>query len=333
MSESSSKVHWSPEEKTAVAIAFEKFTDAESFLAFLRETVPNAPHRTVKAYLSYLVKVIPEDSRKSPVYQSLLRSRNEENARVRAKTARESALSSQGTLSLPKSPDWLEEVSSEPLPPSEPPRPAPAPNFVKPAVKPDPNARVPRHIPTPPASRVSFTIQEMSVALGVPFSVVKNALGNNHLPHRSSTLDPIGTGPLVSRAVFDVLHSALSEGHSFEHACLLAMEKVPQPKPIILAQHLYAVESNEPEAHESPVETPLNTPVEADQLPPPPAEIYVPETGDERVWTLEAVRDGVLSVEQARDILGLKDVARTNWALGLLAAGKITLDQAAKLLK
>jgi hypothetical protein len=64
---------------------------------------------------------------------------------------------------------------------------------------------------------------------------------------------------------------------------------------------------------------------------PPPAPAT--ETGDERVWTLEAVRDGVFTVEQARDILGLKDAARTNWALGLLAAGKVTLDQAAKLLR
>jgi hypothetical protein len=64
---------------------------------------------------------------------------------------------------------------------------------------------------------------------------------------------------------------------------------------------------------------------------PPPAPAT--ETGDERVWTLEALRDGVFTAEQARDILGLKDAARTNWALGLLAAGKVTLDQAAKLLR
>jgi hypothetical protein len=308
---SEAKSHWSPEEKTAVTDAFAKFTDTEGFLAAVRGSVPDAPHRTIKAYLSYLVRVLPKDGRKSPMYMALLRTNQAEVAATK-----------NPNKAGEKSTDWLEEVSSEPLPPVEPPRPAPASNFIKPPpLKPDPNARVPRHIPTPPASRVAFTAHEMSVALGVPLSVVKNAVSNNHLPHRSSTLD----GPFVSRAVFDVLHSALSEGHSFEHACLLAMEKVPQPKPIVPAQHLYAVESNEPEAPESPVE--------ADQLPPPPAEIYVPETGDERVWTLEAIRDGVFTVEQARDILGLKDAARTNWALGLLAAGKITLDQAAKLLR
>ena len=259
-------------------------------------------------------------------------------------------------------------------------------------------------------------------------------MSNNHLPHRQFKREGDSVeGPFIIRSVFDVLHSALSEGHSFEHACILAMEKFPPPSPIVPAEKLYApveqqLNDPNPDAKEAftveeaakalglssadtvltaihrdgfpavkldgkwcltradlkrvlslrdssfsveeafkragapPVGEPIPTlndtswtdhlaPLtpeekrEADgladvmdrdpvYLPPPPAEIHVPAMeGDERVWTLEAIRDGVFTVEQARDILGLKDAARTNWALGLLAAGKVTLAQAAKLLR
>lgn len=512
---SEAKSYWSTEEKTAVTDAFTKFTDTESFLAFVRGAVPNAPRRTVKAYLSYLVRTQPLSSRKSPMYQSLLVSNQDEvAARIRAAgtpTVQESP-TVQGTLPLVEGPDWLEEVSSEPIPPSQPPKPAPAPNFVKPVVKPDPNARVPRHIPVPPAMAQSFFGSELGPALGLSKAMVMEALRSGKIPCRVMRERPLRRGkPIeglevtlyeVSRPVFDVLHSALSEGHSFEHACILAMEKFPPPAPIVPAEKLYApveqqLNDPNPDAQEAftveeaakalglsntdtvltaihrdgfpavkvdgkwcltradlkrvlalrdsgfsieeafkragapqaggPTTAPddtswtdhlapltpeegglaaalpdvvdrdpvweavsledlanelhihvasvyqwlsdhplvqkhgddLGVPRQAHDLikekwrkcrnleeafdyaaeklgvlPPPPAEIHVPAMGgDERVWTLEAIRDGVFTVEQARDILGLKDAARTNWALGLLAAGKVTIDQAAKLLR
>jgi hypothetical protein len=67
-------------------------------------------------------------------------------------------------------------------------------------------------------------------------------------------------------------------------------------------------------------------------LPPPPAEIYVAEM-DERQWALEALGEGVFTVEQALKIAGVTDTPRNRWALGLLGRGEITLAQAAKLLR
>lgn len=49
-------------------------------------------------------------------------------------------------------------------------------------------------------------------------------------------------------------------------------------------------------------------------------------------YTLEAVRDGIVGVAQGVDILGHKDTRRAEWALSLLASGKITVDQCDRLL-
>ena len=57
------------------------------------------------------------------------------------------------------------------------------------------------------------------------------------------------------------------------------------------------------------------------------------ETGDERRWALEALGEGVFTVEQALKIAGVTDNPRNVWTLGLLGRGEITLAQAAKLLK
>jgi excisionase family DNA binding protein len=471
MSESRPKLKWSDAEKQAVEKAYQTARTADEFFASLRADVPNAPNRSVKAYLTHLCRTHTDtDSRRTPVYLDLSRASAEEVARDAAGAAVTPPAAAEGK-------SWLDELDPTPVPPSQPPKPAPAPNFVKPAAKPDPNARVPRHIPTPPASKTMFTPQEAATALGVPLSVVKHAMSNNRIPHVETMMN----GPFITRSVFDVLHSAQSEGHSFEHACILAMEKLPAPTPIVPAEKLYAHSVEEapvepdpnkvregyipnpflkgpfpiekkqeaptlndpnPDAKEAftveeaakalglssadtvltaihrdgfpavkidgkwcltradlkrvlalrdsgfsvkeafkragapPVGEPTPTPDdtswtahlapltpeeeglaaalpdvgdrdpvweavsledlanELGVLPPPPAEIHVPAMGgDERVWTLEAIRDGVFTVEQARDILGLKDAARTNWALGLLAAGKVTLDQAAKLLR
>jgi excisionase family DNA binding protein len=547
------KVNWSDEEKSAVTDAYWKSSDTKGFLAAVKAAIPTAPQRTLKAYLSFFAKTLPKEERRSVLYLALRQSHYEEAARA--------MLVSLGGSSVPNvqgSPtttsdtgddaaedkilDLLEGVSSEPLPPLVPPKTALAPNFVKPPVKPDPNARVPRHIPTPPASAQSFFGYELGPALGVPKATVMEALRSGKIPCHVTREQPTRRGkPIeglevtlyeVTRPVFDVLHAALSDGHSFEHACILAMEKLPAPTPVVPAEKLYA-----PTVEEAPVEpdpnkvregyipnpflkgpfpiekkqeaSTLNDPnpdakeaftveeaakalglsntdtvltaIHRDGFPAvkldgkwcltradlkrvlalrdssfsieeafkragaPPAvepatvpndtswtdhlapltpeeeglaaalpdvvdrdpvweavsledlanelhihvasvyqglsdhplvqkhgdDLGVPRqafdlieekwrkcrnleealdyaaeklgvlpppapatgTGDERVWTLEAVRDGVFTVEQARDILGLKDAARTNWALGLLAAGKVTLDQAAKLLR
>jgi hypothetical protein len=57
------------------------------------------------------------------------------------------------------------------------------------------------------------------------------------------------------------------------------------------------------------------------------------DVSDERQWALEALGEGVFTVEQALKIAGVTDTPRNRWALGLLGRGEITLAQAAKLLR
>ncbi len=49
-------------------------------------------------------------------------------------------------------------------------------------------------------------------------------------------------------------------------------------------------------------------------------------------YTLEAVRDGVITVAQAVDILNPSGTHKAVWALSLLASGKITVAQCDRLL-
>jgi hypothetical protein len=60
-----------------------------------------------------------------------------------------------------------------------------------------------------------------------------------------------------------------------------------------------------------------------------PAEI----TRNIRRYTLEAVRDKILTPTEAHGILNTVDDDRTLWALVLLSDGKVTLDQAERLIK
>jgi hypothetical protein len=252
-----SRSKWSDAESDALGKAFHATTTADEFFLHLRAQVPSAPQRTVKAYLSRLCMLYPDKSaRMRPVYVDLCRANVIEEAAFRAaeEAAKGKAPASGSdasppptvetppvTVPSPTASSWVDEIDPTPAPPTTPPRPAPAPNFVKPAVKPDPNARVPRHIPVPPASRGTFSPGEVTALLGLPASSVEKAVSSHKLPVRT-VYDPgdRGQSDVITRPVFDVLHAALCEGHSFEHACLLACEKHPAPTPIVSAEHLYA---------------------------------------------------------------------------------------------
>ena len=442
------KLKWSDAEKQAVERAFLTTTNAKDFFASFRAAVPDAPPRSTKAYLTHLCRTYADKaSRNTPVYLDL----NRLNAKEVSLAGALGDESTPHTAPLGHGKEWLDEIDPAPAPPTAPPRPAPSPNFVKPGVKPDPNARVPRHIPVPPESKTSFTPQETATALGVPFPVVTRAVNHNQLPHRQTVMN----GPVIERREFDVLHAALSEGHGFDHACILASASGAFFAPLVPAEALYAPDppvdglfdevkaepesSNEkplyprgPElslrdslndpnpdakwyftieeaanvlgmdkpdrlfatisdgvfpavadhgkwyilrsdlkrvealravglsvgeallragnsiaegAPDVPVETswtdhlaPLipvevgevahRTPVKTAARPAPAT-----GTGDERRWALEALGEGIFTVEQALKIAGVTDNPRNVWTLGLLGKGEITLAQAAKLLK
>lgn len=76
----------------------------------------------------------------------------------------------------------------------------------------------------------------------------------------------------------------------------------------------------------------------AKAVEPSPAVTPTPEVAPEvqsgtfERYTLEAVRDGVLTTAQAVDILNLTDTHKAVWALSLLASGKITVVQCDRLI-
>lgn len=65
---------------------------------------------------------------------------------------------------------------------------------------------------------------------------------------------------------------------------------------------------------------------------PAPAPQVAVGVGPFEHFTLEAVRDGIITTAQGVDILALRDTAKAVWALSLLASGKITVAQCDRLL-
>ena len=77
--------------------------------------------------------------------------------------------------------------------------------------------------------------------------------------------------------------------------------------------------------------TPAPAPTASNEPPAVAEPAKTTDAGFEQ-YTLEAVRDGIVGVAQGVDILGHKDTRRAEWALSLLASGKITVDQCDRLL-
>ena len=396
-------IKWLDAEKEAITRAYQVAKTAEEFFKIAR-SVPGAPFRSSKAYAERLYLEHPtHEARRTPLFLDIKRVVQQEwgeKKRQRKEAKKSAPASSLASKAEPSSSaggaSWLDEIDIEPVAP--PPRPVAAP-------KPDPAARLPRHIPVPPAHHVSFALVEVARLLMLDLATVEGAIRSRKLPFRT-VYGPLESKarPVVTRSVFDVLHAALSDGHSFEHACLLACEKHPAPKPLVPAEMLYAVSDSlndpNPDAQEAftveqaatalglsstfPLTQAINndgfpamrvsgklmvgradllklrslqeqgltfmdaakrvgmsvisppvTDTGDEQLPPPPAEIYVPEiaAAEERQWTLEALNEGVLTVEQALKIAGVTDAPRNRWALGLLGRGDIDLVQAAKILR
>jgi hypothetical protein len=118
---------------------------------------------------------------------------------------------------------------------------------------------------------------------------------------------------VITRPVFDVLHAALCEGHSFDHACLLACEKYPAPTPIVTAENLYA-----PDAQGEPAP---NTATGGEPDPNKVREGYIPNPYLKGPFPLKRADDvaslddpnpdahGGFTVEEATRELGLTDAA------------------------
>lgn len=220
MSEFRPKSKWSDAEKQAVERAFQNTATAEEFFSSIRAEVPSAPDRSIKAYLTHLCRTHRDQaSRRTPVYLDLSRANAEEVARE----------SDAAALSPTTGKSWLDEIDTAPAPPVVPPRPAPAPNFVKP----DPKATVPRHYRVPNFAQTVFRARDVAETFSVLEPVVTGAMSAGYLPSHDGE---------VRREVFMALHEAMSDGLTFDAACEAVRHKFAEI-PIVSAEHLYAPEA------------------------------------------------------------------------------------------
>lgn len=350
--------HWSDEEKDAVIEAYKTSVTADEFFAAVQAAVPSAPKRTTKAYLTFLNDTIPAYRAYAEIFKALHKRHCEDKAALKAAAKPPVAPTvpvpdpmSQGTLLVPVTPpgalpvaptsNWVDEIDSAPLPPSTPPIPARAPNFVKPAVKPDPNATMPRYFSLPTTyhtrqnTRQRFDSDDIAETFGLPKSRVVDAFNLGQLPAGG-----------LSFIAFTELYNSMCDGHDFDQACMVASksEKDNEVKvdPIVPAEDLYATTPEVPPAvHGTPmmVEPPVKVVDKTDPqtrisellkpVPPVTSQVVDPKM----VYALEALRDGVLDVVTVLKLLHFTDAARTGWALGLLVSDKVTVEQAAKLIK
>ena len=134
------RARWSTDERTAVLEAYNTLSTKEEFYAFVRATVPNAPHRTAKAYLTYLNEAFPaSQGPRRDIYQSLCDfSRTEiASANAASPTASsviteeaeyEEVLKDLGSFATPPPAPplaaWVEEINPTPLTPPRPVRPS-----------------------------------------------------------------------------------------------------------------------------------------------------------------------------------------------------------------
>lgn len=221
------RARWSPAEDQAVRHAYYHTDTASDFLGSVRAAVPDAPERTVKAYLTYIYeKVIVEGESRRPVYEDMLKTQRKGVTRPSV----EAPVSGGVTI-----PEYLNDVADGPLPVA--PK-APVSNFSAPpsvGVKPDPKATVPRHYRVPVYTQTSFSHRDITDIFKVEGVRARDAVASGAIPSHDGD---------IRREVFMALHEAMSDGLTFDAACGVVREKFTET-PIVPAEHLYAVPATE----------------------------------------------------------------------------------------
>lgn len=224
------RARWSLAEDQAVRHAYHHTETASDFLGSVRASVPDAPERTIKAYLTYLYeRVVEKDVPRRAVYEDLCRA----NQTVTRDHARELALKRR-TKDVKdvkdvgvQIPDYLNDVADGPLPVA--PK-APVANFSAPpsvGVKPDPKATVPRHYRVPVYTQTSFSHRDITDIFKIDRA--REAVETGAIPSHEGD---------IRREVFMALHEAMSDGLDFDAACGVVREKFTE-KPIVPAEALY----------------------------------------------------------------------------------------------
>lgn len=354
---STTRARWTDDEKDIVKKAYTDATDADDFMARLPK--PPYPQRSLKGYLTYLYKDEPtlyHDPAKKTLHDAL-NTRHLEGVKsaqqIAAVKAQLSLPGSTTTAPAPSSTSWVDEIDGTPAPPSAPP-PVAKPNFAKP--QPDPNARVPRHYSFPP-TKTHYSAGEVSHTFNLSMLVVADAIARDKLPVTKIQDGLNGAHMCIAHEDFLVLHDAMCDGFTFDEACAKVKAKAietslrdfQEKNLLVPAQDLYitatatgpsgeAVEGETPAKAVPPAEIPAKA-VEGSS-PAGPAQKLANKGPDPakvienvRRYTLEAVRDKILTATQAADLLVTQDHDRTIWALTLLGDGKVTAEQATKLIR
>jgi len=295
------RARWSDAEKLAVMAAYNATDTAEEFFRHFRASVPTAPVRTTKAYITYLCETIREDRR--PVYEDLSRMLQQE---LRKEKERLAALKEAQApkveppkveapkVEAPKAsiPDYLDEIKDGPM---DVPVKTPSPNFVGDArPKPTPHAAVPRHYRVPVYTQMDFSYADIVAFFAVPEVMVKAALDGGVIPSHEGS---------VRREVFMALHESMSDGLDFDAACDVIREKFRE-KPIVPAEKLYA-----PTVEKSPIEPdpylkgpfPIEKKQEAPTLDDPNSDAMDAFTVEEAAAALGLTDTGILLTAINRD--------------------------------
>jgi len=341
----STRARWADDEKDLVKKAYTDATDADDFVARLPK--PPYPQRSLKGYLTYLYKEEPalyHDPTKKTLHDALNARHLADYKAIQAAEAAKVQPSLPTVNSSPapspapaSSASWVDEIDGTTAPPSAPP-PSAKPNFAKP--QPDPNARVPRHYSFPP-TKTHYSAGDIAHTFSVTILAVADAISRDKLPVVRIQDGLNGSHMCIAHEDFLVLHDAMCDGFTFDEACTKAKEQAIRDEAqrkqeenlLIPAQDLYAVEPTKP-LPEVPVKA-----LEGSSPAGPARKLADKETNPAKVienvrcYTLEAVRDKILLPTQAADILVTRDHDRTIWALTLLGDGKITAEQATKLIR
>jgi hypothetical protein len=221
------RARWSLAEDQAVRHAYHHTETASDFLNRVHASAPDAPGRTIKAYLTYLYeRVVEKDVPRRAVYEALCRAHQtaiRDHARELKLKRKAKDVKDVGV----QIPDYLDEVEDGPLPVA--PK-APVANFSAPpsvGVKPDPKATVPRHYRVPVYTQTSFSHRDITDIFKIDRA--REAVDTGAIPSHEGD---------IRREVFMALHEAMSDGLDFDAACGVVREKFTE-KPIVPAETLY----------------------------------------------------------------------------------------------
>lgn len=297
------RARWSLAEDQAVRHAYHHTETASDFLGSVRASVPDAPERTIKAYLTYLYeRVVEKDVPRRAVYEDLCRA----NQTVTRDHARELALKRRAKDVKDvgvQIPDYLNDVADGPLPVA--PK-SPVANFSAPpgvGVKPDPKATVPRHYRVPVYTQTSFSHRDITDIFKIDWERAREAVETGAIPSHAGD---------IRREVFMALHEAMSDGLTFDAACGVVREKFTE-KPIVPAESLYAPVP----AVEAPVEPDPNK-VREGYVPNPFLKGPFPLVKNREAPTLDDPNPDAMdafTVEEATRELGLADTGIVHTAI------------------